>query len=171
MSTEELLVYQLAAAAQRQAIRKRRRQRRRSASLDPARADRPSENLSPSQYQGRIAENLAQRHLESAGLIVLARNLRSKTGELDLVCNDHGILAFVEVRRRESSRYGGAAASVNLAKQERLIKTARYFLPRLTRQFFRGVTPCCRFDVVAIGPEGLAWFRHAFTERQPRYVR
>ena len=161
MSSEELRVYELARVAQRKAIRNR--QRRQRASLDPGRAATPSSNLSPTQCQGRVAEDEATRHLEAAGLVVLARNLRSKTGEIDLVCADNGILAFVEVRHRESGRYGGAAASVNRAKQQRLIRTAHYFLPKLTRQFFRGVTPSCRFDVVTVEPGGLTWHTHAFT--------
>src|SRR5690606_16625560 len=101
-------------------------------------------------------------YLQAQGLIVLGRNLRSKTGEIDLVANDHGILAFIEVRNRGSLQYGGAAASVNRRKQERLAKTANFFLPALTRRFFRGRPPPCRVDVVCVEPAGLDWIRGAF---------
>ena len=40
-----------------------------------------------------------------------------------------GTLVFVEVRARADIRYGGAAASVDAAKQRRLVFAARHFLP------------------------------------------
>jgi putative endonuclease len=160
MSGEELRIYELARAAQTKAIGKRRRRTAR-----PPREKIPGLQIRQSARQraGSQAEAQAGRFLEAAGLRVLEQNLRGKTGEIDLVCRDRDILAFIEVRQRRSHRYGGAAASVNLSKQERLIKTARYFLPNLTRRHFGGITPPCRFDVVTLGPNGLAWLKHAFT--------
>jgi len=146
----------LARAAQRKAIRRRRR-----APAPRGPADEPP-RLSPSQRLGRQAEDLARRHLEAAGARVLARNLRCAAGEIDLVCEDRGVLAFVEVRQRRSGLYGGAAASVNRDKQQRLIRAAAYFLPRLAARHFRSRTPRCRFDVVALQGDALAWIKDAF---------
>src|SRR5690606_20895153 len=120
--------------------------------------------LSPSQAVGRRAEEQACLYLQARGRLVLARNLRSKTGEIDLVANDRGILVFIEVRQRLSRRYGGAAASVNRRKQQRLARTAQYLLPSLARRFFQGRVPACRFDVVSVEPDGLSWLRGAFGE-------
>lgn len=159
MTSEELQLYELARAAQKKAVQKRRR---RIALSGKRRPIKRAARLSPTQRVGHQSEDHARRHLEAAGLIVLDQNLSSKTGEIDLVCLDGGILAFIEVRRRRTRLYGGAAASVNRGKQLRLIKTASYFLPGLTRRYFSGVTPPCRFDVVTIEPDGLAWHKHAF---------
>ena len=114
---------------------------------------------SPTQRDGAAQETLALAHLEAAGLQLLARNVASRVGELDLVMQDGDVLVFVEVRSRTSSRFGGAAASVTFAKQRRLASAAQVFL----KTSWRGPLPRCRFDVVAISPEGVDWLRDAFT--------
>ena len=53
--------------------------------------------------------------------------------------------------------HGGAAASVTRAKQQRVIYAARHYLQRRCR-----VWPPCRFDVVAIDGDELAWLVAAF---------
>jgi len=69
--------------------------------------------------RGVAAEELAAQYLQVRGLKILARNLRCKVGELDLVCLDDGVLAIVEVRQRGSVEFGGASASVTSAKQRK----------------------------------------------------
>jgi putative endonuclease len=124
--------------------------------------------LSPAQRQGRRAEDRAARYLEQNGLAIVGHNLRCRAGEIDLVALDRGILVFIEVRARQSHQYGGAAASVNRAKQQRLIRAALYFMPGLVQRYFGGIAPPCRFDVVTLGPEGLAWTRLAFDTSERR---
>jgi putative endonuclease len=80
----------------------------------------------------------------SAGVVYLI--LRHREGRVVFVAARTG-------RRREA---GGAAASVSPAKQARLIYAAQYYLARLPR------VPPCRFDVVAIDGDELAWLRAAF---------
>ena len=156
--TDDTLLYELARAAQQKAVRARRRKTR----ARPARRVVATPALSPSQQAGHQAEERACQYLQAHGLIVLGRNLRGKTGEIDVVANDCGILAFIEVRHRHTRQYGGAAASVNRQKQQRLIRTAQYFLPQLVRRFFHGTLPACRFDVVSIDCDSLTWIRNAF---------
>ena len=100
------------------------------------------------------------RHLQQGGLRLLERNYRTPGrggGEIDLIMRAaDGTLVFVEVRKRASSRQGGAAASVSALKQRRIIFAARHYLMRLPQ------TPPCRFDVVAIEPQGLVWLQAAF---------
>jgi putative endonuclease len=159
MCNGETLAHDLARIAQQKAIRARKR---RLARTPPARIARTG--TSPRQEQGNRAEEHACRHLQAAGATILARNLRCKCGEIDLVALDHGMLAFVEVRYRGGKRYGGAAASVNRRKQRRLILAARYFLPALARRHFGGRTPPCRFDVVAQTGGAMVWLKQAFAE-------
>ena len=68
---------------------------------------------------------------------------------------DEASLVFVEVRKRANSDYGGAAASVTPAKQRRLLRAAQFFLLR-----YKSLPPC-RFDVVAIDDDRLAWLKNA----------
>lgn len=119
--------------------------------------------LSPTQRTGQTVETRAMHWLTTQGLTILARNLRCPLGELDIIAREGDTLVFIEVRYRASLRFGGAAASVTRQKQTRLIRAARWFLPGLVRQFFGGVTPPCRFDVISHDSGDLHWIRHAFT--------
>jgi len=117
---------------------------------------------SATQQAGSLAEDLAAEYLLKAGLRVVARNLRKRTGEIDLVCLDGGTLVFVEVRQRGTGRFGGAAASVNRHKRQRLMRTAALLLADAARRWTNGKAASCRFDVVTLEPEGINWLRNAF---------
>jgi putative endonuclease len=113
--------------------------------------------------RGAAAEELAAQYLKVRGLEVLARNLRCKAGELDLVCLDGGVLAIVEVRQRGSAEFGGASASVTWAKQRKIIRAAQFFLQR--HKHWRDFP--MRFDVLAIeglpqGAHRVDWVKDAF---------
>ena len=55
------------------------------------------------QHLGRIGEDLALAHLERLGYALVARNHRTRYGELDLVVFDGTSLVFVEVKTRRAS--------------------------------------------------------------------
>jgi putative endonuclease len=112
---------------------------------------------------GDAAEQRALAHLQTQGLRLVQRNYRvargpsARGGEIDLILRERdGTLVFVEVRRRADARHGGAAATVSVAKQRRLVLAAQHFLLRLAS------VPPCRFDVVAIDGEAIEWIRGAF---------
>lgn len=110
--------------------------------------------------KGDAAEDAALRHLQAAGLRLLARNYRTPGrggGEIDLILRaPDGTLVFAEVRQRTSTAHGGAAASVGATKQRRIVLAARHYLMRLS------APPPCRFDVVVVEPAGLQWLQGAF---------
>ena len=111
--------------------------------------------------RGEAAERIAEAHLQTAGLTLLARNFRCRGGELDLVCRDGATLVFVEVRLRGRRDFGGAAASITPRKQARIILAARHWLSQAGRL---AESPC-RFDVVlldALDSTRLEWIRGAF---------
>lgn len=119
--------------------------------------------LSDPRVQGAEAERLAALYLQAHGLEVVARNLRCKGGELDLVCLDGGVLAIIEVRQRAGADFGGALASVSARKRRKIIRAARFFLQR--RAEWRACV--IRFDVVGVqglpdGTHGIAWIKDAF---------
>ena len=116
--------------------------------------------MTTTKAQGDAAEDRALGHLLAQGLVLLARNYRTPGrggGEIDLVMRERdGTLVFVEVRKRASSRYGGAAASVSAMKQRRIVFAARHYLLRLREP------PPCRFDVISMEGRGIQWMRAAF---------
>ncbi len=108
---------------------------------------------------GQTAEARAEAFLVSHGLKRLARNWRCRFGELDLVMQDGATLVFVEVRLRNRSDFGGAAASVTPAKQKKLLAAARQYLSTLK------TLPPCRFDVIALaGDAPPEWIKNAFDD-------
>jgi putative endonuclease len=109
------------------------------------------------QRDGRDAEDLARRYLERQGLVQVESNYLCRTGEIDLVMREGRELVFVEVRMRRNLTFGGALASVDRRKQQRLISAAQHYLQRTA---WSGP---CRFDVVGIDREGAPqWVRNAF---------
>ncbi|MET0184291.1 MAG: YraN family protein [Achromobacter sp.] len=124
---------------------------------------RPPATPTAAQQRGMHTESVALRLIEEAGLHCLARNLWCPLGEIDLVARDGDELVFIEVRARQAARFGGAAGSVGMAKQRRLIRAAQWFLPALARRGFQGRTPHCRFDVIAFEGDHVHWLRSAFT--------
>ena len=121
------------------------------------------DNQAPHLRRGFAAEEIAARYLRARGLAVLARNLRCRTGEIDLIALDGDILAIIEVRQRCSRHFGGAIGSVTRRKQRRILRAAQFFWQR--RLEWRAHV--MRFDVIALDgvPDGayaLVWFKDAF---------
>ncbi|MDR7345236.1 putative endonuclease [Pantoea alhagi] len=111
------------------------------------------------QQQGARYEQIARRHLEQAGLVFVAANVRYRVGELDLIMRDGRQWVFVEVRYRRDARFGGAAVSVTWRKQQKLLRSAALWLAARNASFD---TVDCRFDIVAITGQQLSWLPDAF---------
>ena len=112
-------------------------------------------------FKGGEAERRAEKYLQGHGLISRERNYRSRFGEIDLIMQDGTVVVFVEVRMRASLAFGGAAGSITLSKQAKLVRTARQYLATLNS------VPPCRFDAVLLsgsGDRNIEWIRNAFGE-------
>lgn len=105
------------------------------------------------------AEQYAQQFLQQQGLRLVQQNYRSRFGEIDLIMWDGAVLVFIEVRQRRRQDFGGAAASIDGHKQQRLIHTAQLYLATQKR------IPPCRFDAVLMDDaagRNLQWLKNAF---------
>lgn len=108
---------------------------------------------------GRQAEECALQLLIRQGMQLQARNWHCRNGELDLVMRDGDTLVFVEVRYRSHSGFGGAAASIDRRKRQRISRAALHYL----QQHPADAQRACRFDVVALdGNHPPQWIRQAF---------
>jgi putative endonuclease len=94
---------------------------------------------------GQRGEALAAQYLERRGFEILARNLRSRLGEVDLIAREGRTLVFVEVKARRGSDGDPPQAAVDGRKQARLARLAMNYLARE-----RAGEQACRFDVVAV---------------------
>lgn len=109
--------------------------------------------------KGAQAEQWAAQYLQRQGLKLVVQNYRSRFGEIDLVMQDGATLVFIEVRLRRNADFGGAAASIDSHKQQRLIRTAQHYLAGLAH------LPPCRFDAVLMDDaqgNNLQWLKNAF---------
>lgn len=102
-------------------------------------------NLDPRRLFGQEGESAAEQYLRDKGYRILARNVRSSMGELDLVAEDGQVLVFVEVKARHTDAFGGVIHAVHQRKQEKLIQLAAQYLARHHLK-----DRPCRFDVVLL---------------------
>ena len=113
--------------------------------------------------RGRRWEAYAAEYLAGQGLKILTQGYRCRLGELDIVASNATHLVIVEVRARQSSRFGSALETVGHAKQRRIVRATRHYLMRHPSAMRLPL----RFDVLAIDgiensePE-VTWVRNAF---------
>lgn len=108
---------------------------------------------------GYQAETEAAEYLTRQGVAILAKNVRYKGGEIDMVCQHDGMVIFVEVRLRSTMRFGGASESITPTKQRRIALAAQ---THLLRNPWLASLPC-RFDCVLMdGINPPEWIRDAF---------
>ena len=77
---------------------------------------------------GNRGEATAAAHLAQLGYEILARNLRTPYGELDLITRREGSTVFVEVKTRRSRTHGLPEEAVTLRKRTHLLSSAQYYL-------------------------------------------
>jgi len=96
---------------------------------------------------GRRGERLAAKFLKHSGHRILARNVETPFGEIDLVAREKlgGRIIFVEVKTRSCERIARAEQAVGRKKQRHIVRAAQAWLKS------KGIIdPPMRFDVVAV---------------------
>ncbi len=94
--------------------------------------------------RGQIGEQAVAEELAKRGYRIVERNYHSRYGEIDIIAEQDGYLAFVEVKARNPRAKGTPAEAVNAAKRKKLIQTALLYLQET-------ITPLQpRFDVAEV---------------------
>lgn len=99
----------------------------------------------PRHHLGRLGERLAAEHLERRGYAIVARNHRTRFGEIDLVACDGTTLVFCEVKTRRGR--GEPWDSLHPAKRAQVRRMARAYLAEADD---RPRVPNLRFDAVGV---------------------
>ncbi len=94
---------------------------------------------------GKIGEDLAVKFLTDNGYRILARNYRTRLGEVDVIAEDKDTLCFIEVKARRDPRFGLPQEAISKLKQRQLAKTALMFLKEKNL-----LCKNARFDVVSV---------------------
>jgi len=110
---------------------------------------------------GKRGEEQAAAALESAGMEIIARNFRSKFGEIDLIALGGETIAFVEVKSWSFYGMENLQYSIDARKQRKIIKTAKFFLSENRKYNKMSI----RFDVVFVNKNSVTHLASAFTER------
>lgn len=100
----------------------------------------------PRHRLGRVGEQLAAEHLERRGLAILARNHRTRWGEIDLIAADAERIVFCEVKTRRLGS-SGPFDGLRAAQTRRLRRMAAAWLQE---QNDRPRTPELRFDAIGV---------------------
>jgi putative endonuclease len=125
--------------------------------------DRDLSTINPSKYRkisGKDGENRAAAFLESSGFRVIGRNIRSASGEIDIIALDRGVLVFVEVKTWSAYSIENLEYGISLKKQRRIIETSKYFLENHREYSDMPI----RFDVVFIQADAVTHIASAFME-------
>lgn len=77
---------------------------------------------------GDFGEKIASEFLEKQGIVVLKRNFHARCGEIDIIAKDGETIVFAEVKTRLSKDYGMPSEFVDYRKQEKILKTALFYL-------------------------------------------
>ncbi|GGI82579.1 UPF0102 protein [Polymorphobacter multimanifer] len=101
--------------------------------------------------RGRWAEAAAALYLQAKGYRILARRVRTRVGEVDIVARHGDTLVFVEVKLRSTLDSGHQA--LHPAARQRIDAAARVLTPR-----YLGACTTTRIDAVLIRPWG--WPQH-----------
>ena len=105
---------------------------------------------------GRRGENAAARYLKRHGYKILERNYRTPFCEVDIIAKKGEIVAFVEVKTRESDLFGMPREAVNAPKQKLYIRAAQCYLSLLSDD------EILRFDVIEVYKGGINHIENAF---------
>ncbi len=104
---------------------------------------------------GRLGEDLAAEHLDRLGFATLARNVRTRHGEIDMIVFDGCTLAFVEVKTRlqQSPRHRLGPEEQPLAllrarQRARIRRLARAWLSDSSQA--RPTARTIRFDAIGV---------------------
>jgi len=124
--------------------------------MDKTTGIRPS-----TQLVGMEGESFAALTLQNRGLHIIARNLRSQRGEIDLIALDGEFLVFIEVKTWPAYGLENLGYGITRKKQQRIIETAKYFLALHEEYCYKSI----RFDVVFLHPDkSIVHLVSAFTE-------
>ena len=113
--------------------------------------------MKTSREEGLAGEETAIRTLKKKGYRIIERNHRNRLGEIDVVAEEGGSLVFVEVKKRNTGRFGEAICAIDENKKRHLVKAALFYM-KMHRCFGRSI----RFDVIGIDNERIKLVQNAF---------
>ncbi len=94
---------------------------------------------------GKSGEEIAAKLLKDNHYHILARNYKTRLGEIDIIAKDRDTICFVEVKTRHSQKFGLPQEAIGRHKQRKMSQAALLFLKQR-----RLMDHKARFDVVSV---------------------
>lgn len=107
---------------------------------------------------GSHYEEMVAAFLQKQGMVILEKNYRCRSGEIDIVAKDGRYLVFVEVKYRATAASGSALEAIDARKAAKIRRVASVYL--YTHQYPENAP--CRFDAAGIDGEQLTYIKNAF---------
>lgn len=115
------------------------------------------ENRMKNKVEGNIGEVLSVNFLKKQGYKILSINFKTKFGEIDIIAQDKDTIVFVEVKRRETLKFGRPIEAIDYRKELKIKRVAEYYLNK-TKIYEVNV----RFDVIEILGKEISHIKNAF---------
>lgn len=96
------------------------------------------------QILGQEGENIATKYLIDKAYIIRKRNFRWSHAEVDIIAQFNSQLIVVEVKTRNTSKYGNPEQSVSLKKQQLLAQATEAYL------IANNLDLTIRYDIISI---------------------
>ena len=106
---------------------------------------------------GRSGENQIIRYLIDQGWTILERNFRYQRKEVDIIAQKNDLIIFVEVKTRQSRKFGRGMEAIDQLKRNNIIFVARYYIEK------NHMHNCdFRFDVASVDYDSFTYIENAF---------
>ena len=115
----------------------------------------------PKKATGDLGERIAEEYLARQGYVLVARNFRTRLGEIDRIMHNGRYLLFVEVKARKPGSMVSAEEAVGYRKQQRLRAAAEYYLATHVTDLQPRFDVVC-IDMAADGVSDIRWIENAF---------
>ena len=108
---------------------------------------------------GKTGEDRACRYLRWRGWKILERNYKNPFGEVDIIAEKRGVLAFIEVKTRLNDKFGAPSEAVNGQRQRRYVQAAKYYF------YGKSIDCTVRFDIIEVFKGKLNHIENAFCDK------
>ena len=116
------------------------------------------DNKQKNLVKGKKGEAEAIAFLENEGYKIIETNFKTKLGEIDIIAKDNeNRIIFVEVKARDTARFGYPREAVNNEKQRTIKRVAELYL-KIKKQ----TKAYTRFDVIEILAGKITHIKNAF---------
>jgi putative endonuclease len=122
----------------------------------------PSKSMTKKEF-GIWGEQIAANYLVQSDVVIIGKNVRTQSGEIDIIGTKDGVYIFFEVKTRGSTRYGNPEDAVNNKKQEHMKNSALEYI-----QSSLDLDIDWRIDVISIQVHRknnieIQWFKNAIS--------